>query len=115
MAEKVYVSLRKTNHRFKVLANQVLELIVQHLVLIEFVHLNNKFPESNFEEIYTSEHESALLSAINNTCIYGEQTEFRFRSCSQDLETFALDRSPKVVTKIPNHIFEKALNKRPHT
>lgn len=66
MAEKVYVSLRKTNHRFKVLTNQVLELIVQHLVLIEFVHLNNKFPESNFEEIYTSEHESALLSAIIN-------------------------------------------------
>ena len=84
MAEKCYVSWRKANHRFKVLTNQVLEFIVQHLILMEFVYFSNK-------EIYTLEHESAILSAIINTYIYVEQTESRFRSCSQDLETFALD------------------------
>lgn len=51
---------------------------------MEFVYFSNK-------EIYTLEHESAILSAIINTYIYVEQTESRFRSCSQDLETFALD------------------------
>ena len=66
------------------MTDQVPEFIVQHLILMESVHFSNK-------EIYTLGHESAILSAIINTYIYGEQTESRFRSCSQDLEIFALD------------------------
>ena len=50
------------------------------------VYLNLTFKRSNDSRNYTLEYEPVLISSEVTTCIYGAQTEEKFKSCHRDFE-----------------------------
>ena len=58
-------------------------------------YLNITFPVTDSKESYTLEYEPILISSQVTTCIYGAQTEGRFKNCIRDLENSTISYTTK--------------------